>query len=274
MVVSIIDYVAERVFSLLAYVLPAQWLSELRVLYHIAVHPISGDTHKARLESFYGAQAGDYDAFRRRLLQGREKMIIDATKRAAGGVWVDMGCGTGANLEMAGDEVVMTFAKIYLVDMSPSLLAVARKRCEERGWHNVEIVEADATTWLPDEGLGQVDLLTFSYSLSMIPDWFAAVDSARDLLAADGTLGVVDFYVARKYPAPGLARHSWLQRTFWPTWFANDNVFLHDDLVPYLCRRCPNYTLSECLAKVPYVGLLMPKVPYCIFVGGPDESLS
>ena len=32
-------------------------------------------------------------------------------------------------------------------------------------------------------------------------------------------------------------------------------------------------TLSECLAQVPYVGLLMPKVPYCIFVGGPEESL-
>ena len=102
------------------------------------------------------------------------------------------------------------------VVLLPSLLAVARKRCEERGWHNVEIVEADATTWLPDEGLGQVDLLTFSYSLSMIPDWVAAVDSARALLAADGTLGVVDFYTSRKYPAPGLARHGWLQRTFWP----------------------------------------------------------
>jgi len=268
---SLLDTLKDAVFKLLSAVLPVGVMSELRVCYHIAMHPIRGSTHKERLESFYSSQAVDYDAFRKKLLHGREEMVHEATKRAGGGVWVDMGGGTGANLEMAGDEVVMTFAKIYLVDMSPSLLQVARRRCEEHGWHNVEIVEADATTWVPDEGLGQVDLVTFSYSLSMIPDWFAAVDNACELLAPDGTLGAVDFYVARKFPANGMHTHSWLQRTFWPAWFANDNVHLRSDQLPYLCRRCPNHTLHERLAKVPYVGLVMPKVPYHIFVGGADE---
>ena len=36
--------------------------------------------------------------------------------------------------------------------------------------------------WEPDEGLGHVDLVTFSYSLTMIPDWFAAMDNANALL--------------------------------------------------------------------------------------------
>ena len=161
-------------------ILPKSWASELRVLVHLAVHPVIGDTHKARLESFYGAQAADYDAFRKRLLQGREQLVTEALTAAGGGggVWVDLGGGTGANLDMAGDEVVMSFAKVYVVDLCGPLLKVARERCAARGWHNVECVEADATTWLPDEGRGKVDLVTFSYSLTMIPDWFAAVDHA------------------------------------------------------------------------------------------------
>ena len=81
-----------------------------------------------------------------------------------------MGGGTAANLEMMGDEAVMSFAKIYVVDLCTPLLEVARRRCEERGWHNVEVVEGDATSWEPHEGPGAVDVLTFSYSLSMIPD--------------------------------------------------------------------------------------------------------
>ena len=110
----------------------------------------------------------------------------------------------------------MSFAKVYVVDLCGPLLKVARERCAARGWHNVECVEADATTWLPDEGRGKVDLVTFSYSLTMIPDWFAAVDHAAALLADDGVVGAVDFYVARKHPAVGWGRHGWLTRTFWP----------------------------------------------------------
>ena len=210
--------IAALIDKIATAILPKSWASELRVLVHLAVHPVIGDTHKARLESFYGAQAADYDAFRKRLLQGREQLVTEALTAAGGGggVWVDLGGGTGANLDMAGDEVVMSFAKVYVVDLCGPLLKVARERCAARGWHNVECVEADATTWLPDEGRGKVDLVTFSYSLTMIPDWFAAVDHAAALLADDGVVGAVDFYVARKHPAVGWGRHGWLTRTFWP----------------------------------------------------------
>jgi len=186
---------ASRVLHALTAWVPRRWSTELRVLYHIVCHRVRGGSHKERLDSFYGAQADGYDAFRRRLLQGREQLIEAVGSRSQGGIWVDMGGGTGANLEMAGDEVVMSFARIYIVDLCSPLLQKARERCTERGWHHVEIVEADATTWVPDEGLGRVDLVTFSYSLTMIPNWFSAIDHAIALLGPEGLLGVVDFYV-------------------------------------------------------------------------------
>ena len=54
-----------------------------------------------------------------------------------------------------------------------------------------------------------MDVVTFSYSLTMIPDWFLAVDHAWRLLRPGGTIGVVDFYVSRKHPDPGWRRHPW-----------------------------------------------------------------
>ena len=96
---------------------------------------------------------------------------------------------------------------------------------------------------------------------------FKALDHAKKLLVPDGLLGVVDFYVARKHPATGRAAHSWLQRNFWPTWFANDNVHLSADHVPYLHNAFGKELCKELLADVPYIGMLMPKVPYYIFIG-------
>src|SRR5262249_4699106 len=148
--------------------------------------------------------------------------------------WIDMGGGTGANLDYFGARI-SRLNKIYVLDLSHSLLEVARKRAFAKGWTNVETVEADATTFRPPGGL--VDVVTFSYSLTMIPDWFAAIENALGILKPGGIIGVVDFYISRKFSGAGLARHGWWTRTFWPTWFALDNVFPSSDHVPFIYRH-------------------------------------
>lgn len=238
-------------------------LSDLRVLYHLALSPVRGPTHADRMESFYAGQAGDYDGFRKRLLSGREDLFA-AIDVPEDGVWVDMGGGTGSNLELLGERIER-LRKVYVVDLSSSLLKQVRHRANQRGWHQVEAVEADATTFSPPEG--SADLVTFSYSLTMIPDWFAAVQHAQQILRPDGQIGVVDFYVSRKYPAPEMRRHGWLTRTFWPAWFANDNVHLSHDHLPFLQRHFETSQVSERIGKVP----LFPfgRVPYYWFIGTP-----
>jgi S-adenosylmethionine-diacylgycerolhomoserine-N-methlytransferase len=240
-------------------------LADLKILYHMTLTPISGRTHSERLESFYGKQAQGYDDFRKRLLQGREKMW-DALPIADGAVCVDMGGGTGANLEFLGERI-RQFQKIYIVDLSKSLLQVAQRRIEERGWTNVVTVEADATTFVPPE---PVDIVTFSYSLTMIPDWFAAIEHARELLRPGGCIGVVDFYVSRKYPETGRRRHSWWTQTFWPVWFRFDNVFPNPDHVPFLHRKFVPRHFAEERAKVPY--LPGSRVPYYVFIGNKADG--
>jgi S-adenosylmethionine-diacylgycerolhomoserine-N-methlytransferase len=235
--------------------------SDIKILYHLALKPVRGKDHAARMESFYAGQAEAYDDFRKRLLQGRQELwnLIDAP---GGGTWIDMGGGTGANLDYFGDRLA-TLGKVYVLDLSHSLLEVAKKRIAAKGWTNVETVEADATSFQPAGG--PVDVVTFSYSLTMIPDWFAAIENALAMLRPGGVIGVVDFYVARKFPTDGLARHGWLTRTFWPTWFAMDNVFPSPDHVPFLHKHFEVLHFEEHKAKVPYLPLA--RMPYYVFVG-------
>jgi S-adenosylmethionine-diacylgycerolhomoserine-N-methlytransferase len=176
-------------------------------------------------------------------------------------VWVDIGGGTGSNLEYFGDDLAR-WDKVYVVDLSKSLLEVAAERAQRNGWTNVETIHADATKFQLDR---PADVVTFSYSLTMIPDWFAAIDAAQRTLRDDGLLGVVDFFVSRKYAADKNTQHGWLTRTGWPTWFGNDNVYLSPDHLPYLQNQFATTQLDECRAKVPYIPLA--RVPYYRFIG-------
>ncbi|MCL4192404.1 MAG: class I SAM-dependent methyltransferase [Thermoguttaceae bacterium] len=234
--------------------------SDLRVLYHLAFKSVRGSDHADRMEAFYSGQAAAYDDFRRRLLPGRAELFRSIEVRP-GSVWVDMGGATGSNLEYLGD-VVDSLGHVYIVDLADSLLDIARLRVRREGWTNVTTVTGDATTFRPP---GSVDVVTFSYSLTMIPDWFAAVENACAMLRAGGRIGVIDFYVSRKFPAEGLRRHSWPARCFWPPWFAADNVFLSPDHLPYLRRRFQPLSIRESAVRLPYLPLL--RAPYYSFVG-------
>lgn len=233
--------------------------SDLRVLWHLLVSPIRGTSHAERLNSFYAGQAADYDAFRARLLKGRGE-LLQSLPAPTGGVWVDMGGGTGANLEAA--PWLSSCRRVVVADLCQPLLDVCRERVQHRGWSQVEPVLADVTTYDPGE---PVDLVTFSYSLTMIPDWFRAVERARAMLAPGGVIGIVDFYVSRKYVPANRVRHGWLTRSLIPVWFATDNVHPSRDHLPYLESRFETVRLDEDRAAIPYVPLL--KAPYYRFVG-------
>ena len=240
--------------------------SDMKILYHMLLKPVRGDNHAERMESFYGEQAEGYDDFRKRLLKGREELWQQLPK-GDGCIWVDLGGGTGANIENFGDSISKP-EKIYVIDLSKSLLKVAADRFAKKGWTNVETVEADATTFCPPQGYA--DVVTFSYSLTMIPNWFAAIENALKILKPGGHIGVVDFYVSRKWPAETLKRHRWFTRTIWPPWFATDNVFPSPDHLPFLQHHFQQVSLNENANRLPYVPLI--KAPYYVFIGQKPTS--
>lgn len=236
--------------------------SDMRVLWHLVTSKAaSGANHQERLEAFYSGQREAYDSFRRRLLHGRERLMELLPLPSSGGTLIDMGGGTGSNLEALGARIE-SLEKASILDLCPSLLQVARERIAQKGWSNVEVIHGDATRHQPPQ---RVDVVTFSYSLTMIPDWFEAVTHAWSILKPGGVIGVVDFYVPRKWPDAGRKKGSGFTRSFWPTWFGYDNVFLSSDHLPFLSRRFDPVVVEEQQGKVPY--MLGLKAPYYIFVG-------
>ncbi|EAA36182.1 hypothetical protein GE21DRAFT_2268 [Neurospora crassa] len=271
-------------------------------------------TQQDALESFYRSQADIYDATRGTLLKGREDMLalaasqlrykVEAGLGGLGGagdglekrqrngktcvtvagtgtgtrrkpIWVDVGGGTGWNIEAMAKFVNVSefFKTVYLVDFSPSLCEVARKRFARLGWENVRVICTDArkfrledyedvdegesgsgdsspslSGWWGETKPGRhagAELITMSYSLSMMPDYFSIIDSLESLLAPHGLIAVVDFYAQskvdftfRNYTGGLMNRHvGYFARNFWRSWFDADRVSLEPARRDYLEYR-------------------------------------
>lgn len=197
----------------------------------------------------------------------------NATATAHKPVWVDIGGGTGYNIEAmeAFVNVPEFFEHIYLVDFSPSLCEVARMRIERLGWSNVTVLCQDARTFHLAQG--GADLVTMSYSLSMIPDYYSVVDSITSLLMPTGIIGVCDFYVqssvdiaSRNYIGGALNRHvNWVGRWFWRAWFDADRVNLDGGRRDFL-----EYRFGTVLSTSDR-NYLLGGIPYYTFVGCQKE---
>ena len=215
-------------------------------------------SHAEALSAFYAPQARHYDRFRERLLHGREA-LIERLPLADGARVVELGGGTGRNAEFFGAKLD-GIESLTIVDVCAPLLAEARQRA--RRITQLRVVEADATTYEPDE---PVDVVYFSYALTMIPDWRAAIANAIAILKPGGALGVVDFYVSPARANAGFAQHNALTRAFWPAWFRHDGVRVSSQHFPELRRLLPDHAFIEARANVPYLPL--GRVPYYVFVG-------
>lgn len=231
---------------------------DARVLFALLRGQPRSGSHAERLEAFYGPQAGQYDAFRERLLHGRQD-LIDRLQVPDGARVVELGAGTGRNLLFFGERLPRLGA-VELVDLCPSLLREASRRTADMA--NVRVVEADACSYRPAQ---PVDAVYCAYSLTMIPDWRAAIDNALAMLAPGGLFGVCDFYVSAARPPAGLVRHGAFTRNFWPRWFAHDGVRPSPAHLLLLRERLPDHELLERTAPVPYLPGL--RMPYYVFVG-------
>ncbi|EEQ38774.1 hypothetical protein FOB63_004924 [Clavispora lusitaniae] len=227
------------------------------------------------LEQFYQNQAHVYDSTRHLLLKGREDCLALTAahmNRSKKLVWVDIGGGTGKNIEMMNDicPLAKTFEAIYLVDLSPSLCEIARQRFAGKPWASlVRVMVADACDFAID--YDHADVITFSYSLSMIPTFNSVVDHAVELLEKEtGVIACVDFGIqsqetslGRINTLGGLVNRNipWLLRNFWRTWFEADKVFLDSARRNYL-----EYKFGTLKSLNAYNNTLG-RIPYYIWIG-------
>ncbi|KAJ1724567.1 hypothetical protein LPJ53_001157 [Coemansia erecta] len=191
-------------------------------------------------------------------------------------IWVDIGGGTGWNIEQMDKYYgIANFEHVYLVDLCKPLCEIAMQRFKAKGWSNVSVVCQDAASFkldgIPDSGDGQIDMVTLSYSLSMIETFYAVIDRISRLLCPDtGFVGVADFYVSDKTRAAHSAgslgyQCSWLTRVFWKNWFELDHVYLHPARRNYLEHRLE--TVKVYNGRNHFIVPYFIQIPYYIWLG-------
>ncbi|MGQ0674403.1 MAG: class I SAM-dependent methyltransferase [Hyphomicrobium sp.] len=146
-----------------------------------------------RMDRHYRFQRYIYDATRTHYLLGR-KHLIRSLAPPDGGTALEIGCGTAWNLVRAAHRYPT--AAFHGLDVSKAMLdtaagSVARHGLEAR----IVLKQGDATSFEARVLFGQraFDRVFFSYALSMIPGWRAALDHATQSLASGGELHIVDF---------------------------------------------------------------------------------
>jgi ubiquinone/menaquinone biosynthesis C-methylase UbiE len=158
-----------------------------------------------------------------RALKGTEDAGLQemrrATLAAASGRTIDLGAGTGANLDLYPDAVT----ELVLAEPDPHMLSKLRPKAEEAGIA-ADIVEAPAER-LPFED-SSFDTAVFTLVLCTVPDPAAALAEAARVLKPSGRLLFVEH--VRSEDA-GLAR--WQDRLEKPWRFCGDGCHCNRDTV-------------------------------------------
>lgn len=161
---------------------------------------MSSASHAGEMDAIYRVQRHFYDLTRKYYLLGRDR-LIDRLSPPGGGKVLEIGCGTGRNLIVAARR--WPDAVFFGIDISEEMLVTARSNIARAGLaHRISVAQGDATAFDPQAlfGVPAFDRIFQSYTLSMIPQWQAALQEAARHLAGSGRLMVVDFGQQERLP--------------------------------------------------------------------------
>lgn len=205
---------------------------------------LSEAEQNSTMQRYYKLQSKIYDATRWSFLFGRNQIIREIPLDPQGS-WniLEVGCGTGYNLINLAKR--FPNAKLTGLDVSTDMVELSKKNTLAFG-ERVNVIEQPYT--LGDTAWnGQLDLVLFSYSLTMInPQWKDLILQAKADLKPGGYVAVTDFHDSRNL---------WFKKHM-----ANNHVRMDSHLTPLLSQE---FTPVVNLVKLAYLGVW----EYMVFVG-------
>lgn len=155
----------------------------------------TADQQNQKMRQYYQWQSKIYDSTRWTFLFGRNKIIQLIPSLLQEDVQIlEIGCGTGVNLEKLANK--FKTARLHGLDVSGDMIRLAQKNLEafkDRVSLYEKPYQLGDTTFN-----GQMDVILFSYSLTMInPQWNDLLLQAKQDLKPGGVIAVVDFYNSR-----------------------------------------------------------------------------
>jgi phosphatidylethanolamine/phosphatidyl-N-methylethanolamine N-methyltransferase len=141
------------------------------------------------VQGFYGRWARLYDPIARYTpgIRRLRKQAAAALELDPGDTVVEMGVGTGANLPFLREAVGPTGTVVGL-DVTRPVLRRARRLVERRGWHQVHLLQGDAT----NPPVDSADAVLATFVVGMFGDPAGAVRDWCNLVGAGGTVVLLD----------------------------------------------------------------------------------
>src|SRR5215813_2919051 len=168
-------------------------------------------SHATAMDRMYRYTRHIYDLTRKPYLLGRDRLIAELGLEAGGSV-LEMGCGTGRNLIAAARAYPK--AELYGFDISEEMLKTAKAAVSLAGLGDrIHLRQGDATEFDAAVAFGPeaFDRVYFSYALSMVPPWRAALARGLALTNSGGRFSVVDFGFCEELGSvPRAILHGWL----------------------------------------------------------------
>lgn len=185
------------------------------------------ENQRERLNNLYRLQRHFYDLTRRFFLFGRDTLLRQIEIYGNDRV-LEIGCGTGRNLLKLSH--LYPQARLYGLDASREMLKTASAKMDANDLVKRVILREGLAEQLDARktfGLDEpFDAIFFSYTLSMIPAWQAAINAALANLKPESSLYIVDFGDGRDLPR-------WFYRLL-TAWLDVFNVKPRPEIIDYL----------------------------------------
>lgn len=179
------------------------------------------------MDAMYRKTRHVYDFTRKYYLLGRDR-LLEELELNSGDRIVEIGCGTARNLIRLAKGRPDVFC--YGLDVSNEMLATAEAKIKKKKLQSRIMLRqgfAEQMNYETTFGLDRpFDAAFFSYSLSMIPTWDQAIDTAVANIRRGGAFYVVDFWDQGGWPR-------WF-RWMLKRWLDRYHVHFRPELLEYL----------------------------------------
>ncbi|MEN8260665.1 MAG: methyltransferase domain-containing protein [Pseudomonadota bacterium] len=175
-------------------------------------------------------------------IQTYRSHAVELLRLKRGDCVIDLGCGTGLNFSLIVERIGPE-GRLIGVDLSPQMLAFARKRAERCAWKNVELVQSDMATYDFPQGInGTLSTGAFGY----VTEYEQVIEKVSHVLVPGGRFVIVD----GKQPERG---PSWLFKLF--VWFSQPFA-VTPEYFEHRCWESVERFFKEAEFRMVYGGLI------------------